>query len=371
MPSSVKDRLSNTYEHIFHFVKQRKYYYNLDAIRESHKSSTLKRVTQKKVFKQKGEEKQEILRGTPNRGNPSRCNLMVQSLAKQYVKHNLAVGRVGNFSYSDPLHTREYHPKGKNPGDVFQVQKQPYIGNNPHRMRLQKSLYTPLNPKRPHDLSHPLGKNPGDVVTSRFLKYSVKTGSPGVRARRTLSEGKLTTFVREKQLDVGAYLKGKLKESGYKTRELAEKIGIKKTTLDHYFRTDFSGQALPPKEVWNRLKPLLDLGNYEDFINEEVRSVLPHPHPLGRNPGDFWSICTKPFRGAHFAVYPEGVCVKPILSSCPPEGVVLDPMCGSGTTLVVAAKLGRRYIGIDLNPEYVDIAKSRLERVLITNKPKE
>ncbi|MEM3041211.1 MAG: DNA methyltransferase [Nitrososphaerota archaeon] len=46
-------------------------------------------------------------------------------------------------------------------------------------------------------------------------------------------------------------------------------------------------------------------------------------------------------------------------------------MCGSGTTLVVASKLGRLYVGIDLNPEYVDIAKSRLARVLITDKQKE
>ena len=83
----------------------------------------------------------------------------------------------------------------------------------------------------------------------------------------------------------------------------------------------------------------------------------------GKNPGDFWNICTKPFKDAHFAVYPEAICVNPILSSCPPNGVVLDPMCGSGTTLVVAKKLGRNFIGIELNPSYVEMTRKRLEAV--------
>jgi len=83
--------------------------------------------------------------------------------------------------------------------------------------------------------------------------------------------------------------------------------------------------------------------------------------PEGYFPSDFWSINTKPFKGAHFAVYPEAICVKPILSSCPPnDGIVLDPMAGSGTTCVVARKLGRKFIGIELNPSYVEIAKKRL-----------
>jgi DNA modification methylase len=84
---------------------------------------------------------------------------------------------------------------------------------------------------------------------------------------------------------------------------------------------------------------------------------------IGKNPGDFWTVCTKPFKGAHFAVYPEAICVNPILSSCPPNGTVLDPLCGSGTTLVVAKKLGRNYIGIEINPAYVEMARRRLEAV--------
>jgi site-specific DNA-methyltransferase (cytosine-N4-specific) len=174
MPSSVKDRLTQTYEHIFHFVKARRYYYDLDAIREPHKTAF------------------------------APFNLRVIALGKNpedavLTKHDLAVNRVGNFSYTDPLHVKPYNIKGK-------------------------------------------------------------------------------------------------------------------------------------------------------------------------NPGDYWSICTKPFKGAHFAVYPEGICIRPIKSSCPPDGIVLDPMCGSGTTLVVAKKLGRKYIGIDINPKYVDIAIKRLLEIVPPNR---
>src|SRR5207249_2555218 len=62
----------------------------------------------------------------------------------------------------------------------------------------------------------------------------------------------------------------------------------------------------------------------------------------------------------HFAVYPEEICVRPILSSSRVGNVVLDPFMGSGTTGVVAKRLGRNFIGIDIKPEYVEIARRRI-----------
>jgi len=178
MPSSVKDRYTNSYEFIFFFTKSRRYYFDLDAIRIQPRSPI--------VWSRKGSSKEPWKNNNPR----TRWGLTRKEL-KNLTKHDLAVNRVGTFSYSDPLHTKAYNIKG-------------------------------------------------------------------------------------------------------------------------------------------------------------------------RNPGDYWSISTKPFKGAHFAAYPQEICVKPILSSCPPNGIVLDPMCGSGTTLVVAKKLGRKYIGIDINPNFVDIAKKRL-----------
>jgi DNA modification methylase len=82
--------------------------------------------------------------------------------------------------------------------------------------------------------------------------------------------------------------------------------------------------------------------------------------PQGKNPGDVWEIITTPFKGAHFAVYPEALCERPIKAGCPPEGLVLDPFVGAGTTAVVAKRLGRRFIGFELNPNYVRLARERL-----------
>jgi len=186
MPSSVKDRYSNTYEFIFFFTKNRKYYFDLDMIREPHKS----------------------------------------------------VKEIEN-----------YYGKGKNPGDV--------VNHSPE------------------------------------------------------------------------------------TRTLGAILGIK------------GAVKVPGGKGWVGHPP----GGMARIVRERDSRWLPQK---GKNPRDFWSINTKPFPGAHFAVYPEEICIRPIKSSCPPGGIILDPMCGSGTTLIVALRLGRRYIGIDINPNYVKMAEARL-----------
>lgn len=84
-------------------------------------------------------------------------------------------------------------------------------------------------------------------------------------------------------------------------------------------------------------------------------------HEAGRNPGDVWSIPTQPYPGAHFAVMPQTLASRCIQAGCKPGGVVLDPFSGSGTTGLAAAKHGRRYVGIDLNPDYLELSlKTRL-----------
>jgi DNA modification methylase len=75
-----------------------------------------------------------------------------------------------------------------------------------------------------------------------------------------------------------------------------------------------------------------------------------------------WQIPSRPFRDAHFAVFPEILVETPIKAGCPPGGIVLDPFMGSGTTAVVAERLGRNYLGIELNPEYAGMAERRIAR---------
>lgn len=79
----------------------------------------------------------------------------------------------------------------------------------------------------------------------------------------------------------------------------------------------------------------------------------------GRNPGDVWEITTKPYPAAHFAVFPIDLPLRCIKAGCKPGGTVLDPFSGSGTTGAAARQLGRKYIGIDLNPAYHDLACDR------------
>lgn len=93
-------------------------------------------------------------------------------------------------------------------------------------------------------------------------------------------------------------------------------------------------------------------------------------HPAGRNPGDVWSISTQPFTGAHFAVMPMTLAERCVAAGCKPGGVVLDPFSGSGTTGLAAARHGHRYIGIDLNPDYLSMSlRTRLAQAGLADTP--
>jgi site-specific DNA-methyltransferase (adenine-specific) len=121
-------------------------------------------------------------------------------------------------------------------------------------------------------------------------------------------------------------------------------------------------------------------------------------HPLGKNPGDVWSIATASYHGAHFATFPVELVRRPLLATCPAQvctrcgqpwrrvtqvidgrklatgplravcacrspsrpGVVLDPFIGSGTVALAAEEHGRDWIGIELNPDYAALAEQRI-----------
>ncbi|MGV3732423.1 MAG: DNA-methyltransferase [Microcella sp.] len=104
--------------------------------------------------------------------------------------------------------------------------------------------------------------------------------------------------------------------------------------------------------VSGRAKELRDRGFY--FLKY---------HPDGAKPSDVWDIVPEDTQNRgpnHYAAYPEELCRIPILATCPPEGVVLDPFVGTGTTLLAARSLGRRAVGIDVSSEYLRGAASRL-----------
>lgn len=79
-----------------------------------------------------------------------------------------------------------------------------------------------------------------------------------------------------------------------------------------------------------------------------------------RNRRSVWTIPTKPFRGAHFAVMPEALVEPCILATSRADDTILDPFTGSGTVAVVSLRHGRNYVGTELNPDYVNIARERI-----------
>lgn len=84
-----------------------------------------------------------------------------------------------------------------------------------------------------------------------------------------------------------------------------------------------------------------------------------------RNKRSVWEVATKPFKEAHFAVFPENLIKPMVLAGCPEGGIVLDPFFGSGTTGLVSKNLKRHYIGIELNSEYIKIAEKRLRQEVL------
>ncbi|MFD2234994.1 DNA-methyltransferase [Phaeospirillum tilakii] len=112
-------------------------------------------------------------------------------------------------------------------------------------------------------------------------------------------------------------------------------------------RTTHSDSA----KVSGRAKELLDKGFY--FLKY---------HPKGSKPGDVWDIIPEDTQGreAHFAAYPIDLCRRPLLATCPPGGIALDPFSGTGTTLVAAHLLGRKSVGIDISQRYLELTQERL-----------
>lgn len=83
-------------------------------------------------------------------------------------------------------------------------------------------------------------------------------------------------------------------------------------------------------------------------------------HPLGRNKRTVWSLPLGKFRGAHFAVFPEALVETCIKAGSQEGALVCDPFMGSGTTALVATRLGRDFFGCDINSDYVAMTRDRL-----------
>ena len=109
-------------------------------------------------------------------------------------------------------------------------------------------------------------------------------------------------------------------------------------------------------------KPDTKAAQYQDMNGLNRNETYPM-NEAGRNRRSVWTITTKPFKEAHFATFPEEIPRTCILAGSKKGDTILDPFSGAGTTGVVAEKLNRKYIGIELNPEYVKMSDDRIWNV--------
>ena len=132
---------------------------------------------------------------------------------------------------------------------------------------------------------------------------------------------------------------------------------IKEPGVTHTYDRRYGPGALPrhrAQEAWNQHGPFTPHHGFQAMDSSQ-----------GRNRRDVWTVATAQFSGAHFATFPEALVEPMVLAGCPVGGVVLDPFAGSGTTLAVAVRLGRRAIGIELNADYVPLIHQRMADVRV------
>lgn len=170
----------------------------------------------------------------------------------------------------------------------------------------------------------------------------------------------------------------KLHATGLKTKDL---IGIP-WMLAFALRAD--GWYLRQDIVWSKPNPmpesvqdrctkaheyifLLSKSHKYHFDHVAIKEPMKGEAGLDEmaNKRSVWNVATKPYSGAHFAVFPTELIEPCILAGAPLGGIVLDPFMGSGTTAQVAKDLGRQYIGCELNPEYGKLQKKRTAQIAL------
>ena len=125
----------------------------------------------------------------------------------------------------------------------------------------------------------------------------------------------------------------------------------------------YDADAVREDAQWNRWGVQTIGKNYRGIKPVDM-DTLDERRSQGRNKRSVWEIPTQPYPDAHFATFPEAL-VAPCIEAGSREGdTVLDPFAGSGTTGVVCRKLGREFVGVELNQEYADLANTRIENCL-------
>lgn len=138
-----------------------------------------------------------------------------------------------------------------------------------------------------------------------------------------------------------------------------EKLFFFTKSRRYYFEPQYE-DAVTPKGAVERINTAKRFGERGDTSSSANRGGRTYEYTGKRNKRCVWPISTRPYKGAHFAVFPPELVEIPIVAGCPIDGVVLDPFGGSGTVGAVAERMGRNSVLIELNPAYVPLIEERM-----------
>lgn len=322
LPNSVKDRLTNKYEHVFHFVKSRRYYYDLDAIRVPHKRGTARAdydfarmMRGRQCFEGKWSRRgmqRAFVAGNRNGRNPGDV-ILARDKTALLAKIN------STRNPPEPHEPGAFHPLGKNPGDVIEPTRHELaLGKPPERW--EDSLHT--------SEYHPLGKNPGDLMTAE----SDREGDFWSITTKPFPEAHFAVYPEDLCLRpiLSSCPRFVCKKCG-KPAERRSVVVSRRVTQAMYYagcnkQGSYSGATWKAYSSSRDQDPSVTKRRILESISRVKRSYL-----AGCD-------CNAGFM----------------------PGIVFDPFAGAGTTLLVAKKLGLRWLGCDLNPEFVRMAKQRI-----------
>jgi DNA modification methylase len=332
MPSSVKDRYTNDYEYFYFFSKSNKYYFKQQFEPLSEASvEDLKRRTNMNFYLEEG-------------------------TTSKYSGKKLKGSKDGRRR--DEFYDLE---KGRNKRTVWEADEV-YIDSKYENVEQETSVRQGMNKERGNNI---------------------------IRKRNLPPQKEFVEQIRE-------WISNDKESVSRSIEALAAHTQIPLSTVQHWFRKDESGFAFPSIEDWEKVESIYktkSLGYDFDYLIEYTEELdeIKNTTPDSRNKRTTWKVNVASFSDAHFAVYPRQLIESPI-DACVPKkiclecdkpmditecdcnaghrkGVVLDPFCGSGTTIIEALMQEKDGIGIEINPEYVEIAKKRIDKEIPTLSP--
>ena len=408
MPSSVKDRFTNKYENVFFFAKSQKYYFDLDAVRE-------KSISETKPFNVRVRDSKRVLVQAKLTGGMSDTEDENYNHKGELLPKSKFGDTTNQAKHGQGIHSKR--GKGlvqkRNLPDKFEfikVLKENWTLNQVVEKGIPFHTCKHWFRTADNDFSYPSVENWKKMNTELFPELiDCWYETDAVMKNRTGRKDNNEALGNRNFMPIKKSTSEIVLEAGYEPEELCPTCGRKykrhvsrnrgvgshegypvfcpcsgarKSNTQTISRTHNgihdmeTGESLNnpkgknPGDFWQGMTDVRQENKSQDQYSKRVyearHSGQGHDNPLGdpkgKNPGDVFFINPRPFPEAHHATYPVNLPLKIIKCACPKDGIVLDCFFGAGTTAVAAEQLGRRWIGIELNPEYIEIARKRLDK---------